>query len=91
MRPEEITRWAEVRLTPKRWEATCSVPTADGMATKIADVSRVAYAGKVYNLHVDEDESFVVGCIAVHNCWFASRLAWQSGTGNGEVTLRVIG
>jgi hypothetical protein len=31
----------------------------------------VSYDGFVYNLHVEHDESFVVGGIAVHNSWFA--------------------
>ena len=36
----------------------------------VRSVRRFSYAGYVYNLHVAQDESFVVGYHAVHNCRF---------------------
>lgn len=61
---------------------------ADGVASKLG-VEEGTYTGLVYNLHVDEDESYVCENIAVHNCWMALQGARQH-TGslgyNGAVT-----
>ncbi len=38
------------------------------MEDEIVSVERIPYAGLVYNLEVEEDESYVVNGIAVHNC-----------------------
>lgn len=43
----------------------------DGPGTwhAVTGTSCLAYSGLVYNLEVEEDESYVVEGIAVHNCW----------------------
>ena len=35
---------------------------------KIESIKRVKYKGLVYNLEVEEDESYVANSIVVHNC-----------------------
>jgi hypothetical protein len=54
------------------------LPTG-GVATKIATIERVPFEGLVFNLHVEEDESYVVESIAVHNCYFAWAQAREWG------------
>lgn len=58
---------------PKEKEHTNvrAVAHENGAAYRIASTERERYIGNVHNLHVEEDESFVVAGIAVHNCWFA--------------------
>lgn len=46
-----------------------------GLAVRVAALDKSVYEGKVYNLTVDGDESFVVEDIAVHNCWFVREFA----------------
>jgi hypothetical protein len=72
--PEEARRWGTGWRGRERTNS-CSVPVDGGAAVKIASLERFAYDGRVYNLHVEEDESFVVEGIAVHNSWFAREAA----------------
>jgi intein/homing endonuclease len=46
----------------KTWNAN------QGMVHLIKDVSEIVYTGTVYNLEVEEDESYTANGIAVHNC-----------------------
>lgn len=41
----------------------------DLILVRIQEVSRVPYRGKVYNLHVSEDNSYVANTFCVHNCF----------------------
>jgi hypothetical protein len=47
--------------------------------TRATNLSRVPYKGWVHNFHVEEDESYCVEGIAVHNCYFAraQKVEWQ--------------
>ncbi len=55
-----------------------SQPVDGGCAIRLASVLVESdYDGLIYNLHVEEDESFVVGKIAVHNSWFCREGAAQ--------------
>lgn len=45
-------------------------PTSHGMAYRIRKVGTVQWSGRVYNLSVKEDESYVANGRAVHNCSF---------------------
>lgn len=49
-------------------------PTRYGIASRVTEVGNVSYKGKVYNLSVKQDESYVAGGIAVHNCSFSAAL-----------------
>lgn len=76
--PEEELRWGVARNWVERDRTNAGATVCrDGVASKLASVERRSYSGVVYNLHVEEDESFVVGGIAVHNCWFAREGARQ--------------
>lgn len=56
-----------------------------GMSTRLTAYSKDPYSGLVYNLHVEEDESFVAEGIAVHNCWFAREGARMTEQRSGVV------
>ena len=83
---------APTEVERKHWGAhgcialsrTCSksLPVAGGAALRLRKIGREDFAGMVYNLHVEEDESFVVGGIAVHNCHFCREAISKWGTGS---------
>jgi hypothetical protein len=54
--------------------------------TRATTIGRVPYDGWVYNFHVDEDESYCVEGVAVHNCYFAraQKVEWQGLGGPKE-------
>jgi len=55
---------------------------ADCVHHRVAANETRAYDGRVYNLHVEEDESYVVEGVAVHNCmawWIATEAARSGG------------
>lgn len=70
MLPEEKERWGSDWGTRTRTNSA-SVPIDGGVAIKLGSADRFDYDGMIHNLHVEEDESFVVGGIAVHNSWFS--------------------
>lgn len=63
--PSYHVEWAEKLQRAGRWSFEC-----DGryLATAIRSVEEVPYAGLVYNLAVEEDESYVTTAGTVHNC-----------------------
>lgn len=69
--PEEVARWGSGWRAARERTNSASVPIEGGVAVKLAAADRFQYDGVVHNLHVEEDESFVVEGIAVHNSWFA--------------------
>lgn len=81
--PVEQAHWADLPMPRERTNSR-AVPVDGGMAVRLASVEREPYHGPVFNLHVEEDESFVAGGIAVHNCWF-SREAARQGNIRAEV------
>jgi len=81
--PVESAHWHEIKEARERTNSR-SLPAEAGMAVRLAGVERQSYTGVVFNLHVEEDESFVAGGIAVHNCWF-SREAARQGNIKAEV------
>jgi hypothetical protein len=79
MMPEEARRWASAVLTSRQTKAnTGTVFVPKGVAVRIAMAQDIQYEGDVYNMQVEEDESYVVEGIAVHNCWLAD-IAIKSG------------
>lgn len=66
-----------VRKPPAAGYYTDAVP--EGVRCPLLRIDKSSYAGTVYNLHVEEDESFVVHGYAVHNCWFAREGARTAG------------
>jgi hypothetical protein len=58
-----------VRRPPAAGYHTERVP--EGVRAPLLRIDKSTFRGTVYNLHVEEDESFVVHGYAVHNCWFA--------------------
>lgn len=90
--PVEIQRWQGRNWMPRERTNSASVALREGAAVELASIKRVPYSGTIYNLHVEEDESFVVEGIAVHNSWFAREGARSLERGKrGGVGLRVIG
>src|SRR6266487_3900708 len=81
--PEEQLRW-DVGWRARERSNSTSVPVPEGAAVKVASTERSPYDGDVFNLHVEEDESFVVEGTAVHNCWFA-----REGVRMGEVPIPI--
>lgn len=69
-RGDEIERWGSIGKPTRERSNSAWLAVDDGVASKV-NIGRRAYSGVVYNLHVDEDESFVVEGVAVHNCWIA--------------------
>ena len=64
----KFSRWAR---TGQRYRyAACSV-------SEITDLSRRSYKGLVYNLSVDQDESYVANRMAVHNCSIVASVATE--------------
>lgn len=49
-------------------------PAQHMLASRVTEVGNASYKGKVYNLSVKQDESYVAGGIAVHNCSFSAAL-----------------
>ncbi len=84
----ECERWGRrISYAAKRTNVM-AVPTESGLALKMNGSERVPYSGIVHNMHVDEDESYVVEGIAVHNCWIADQAVRRGGFsasfGDGE-------
>jgi hypothetical protein len=62
-----------------------ALPVPIGAALRLATVTvREGYDGPIYNLHVEDDESFVANGVAVHNSWFA-----REGVRMGEIKAEV--
>lgn len=69
-RAEELERWGTGWQARQRTNSG-SLAYPGGAAVRVAATSRFMYDDIVYNLHVEEDESFVAEGVAVHNSWFA--------------------
>ena len=54
-------------LTPKQNSCT-QIILEDGISSSIVDITTENYSGLVYNLEVENDNSYVANCSAVHNC-----------------------
>jgi hypothetical protein len=72
MNAVETQRWHSFRRETKLGNVS-QVVTDQGHALKMRLIERAPYDGIVHNLHVEEDESYVVEGIAVHNCWIADQ------------------
>lgn len=70
----EQARWGSFPV-PKRCSNARTYPMRGELAQRIAGIERFHYVGKVYNLEVADDESYVVEGVAVHNCWMADTAA----------------
>ena len=82
-RPEELQRWGD-RWAPLRTRTnSCSIPQVGGVAVRLSSIRSHPYTGQVFNLHVEEDESYVAEGIAVHNCWLAREGARFATSGAG--------
>jgi hypothetical protein len=67
----ERERWGCVPSTTREVTNGPHTFVEAGVATRLGSVTFEHYTGPVYNFHVEEDESYTVGGIAVHNCWLA--------------------
>jgi hypothetical protein len=75
--PVEVAHWGtRIPLVRERTN-TRGLAIDGGAALRLTKVETVSYSGYVYNMHVEEDESYVVGGLAVHNCWMAREAARQ--------------
>jgi hypothetical protein len=77
----EETHWTGKVMVQRDRTNSTGHPCDGGIAIKLREVSREPYSGLVFNLHVDEDESFVVEGLAVHNCFFCREAISKWGTG----------
>lgn len=80
MRSEEIERWYNIKLSNRKNPTNnraFNVP--GGLATRISLWDEINYVGQVYNIQVEEDESYVVEGIAVHNCWICDQAIRDGG------------
>lgn len=77
----EETHWTGKVMVQRDRTNSTGHPCDGGIAIKLRKVSREPYSGLVFNLHVDEDESFVVEGLAVHNCFFCREAISKWGTG----------
>jgi len=78
----EHEHWGSILSRPEWKSGRTNTPMFlyDGhVLAKVSRAERVAYEGDVHNLHVEEDESFCVEGIAVHNCFFAHQQARKWG------------
>lgn len=57
--------------------------TDGGFLTRATKIEKVQYDGPVYNMHVEEDESYTVEGVAVHNCYFSREQAREFGVLRG--------
>lgn len=69
--PVEQERWADFVSSSKRLVNIRTKFVDGGLATRVRKIEDAEYHGLVYNLHVEEDNSYVVEGMAVHNCWLA--------------------
>ena len=69
--PVEQSHWANLPWPTRERTNSGALPWDGGLAVRLTDVHTVAYEGPVYNLHVEDDESYVANGTAVHNSWFA--------------------
>jgi hypothetical protein len=66
----ERKRWRDKPLTDRTSPTNARVfETSGGMAVRASKTDQQQYNGLVYNMEVDEDHSYVVEDLAVHNCW----------------------
>lgn len=70
--PVEEEHWT-IKTGPVRDRTnSTSIASGCGVAIKTRKIVSAPYVGDVYNMHVEEDESFVVESMAVHNCWISN-------------------
>lgn len=91
MTPLEREHWGDVRSRDERHGTTDRTNTRmlsqDGRVfTRATKIERVPYDGLVFNMHVEEDESYCVEGVAVHNCYFAREQAKEWGVLTGSQT-----
>jgi hypothetical protein len=72
---EEAIRWKKAVWKSQERVACRSIPVEGGMAIRVYEKVEELYSGPVYNLHVEEDESYTANGITVHNCYFARDMA----------------
>ncbi len=69
-----VVDMAELPPAPVKHATKCGTKPAEaGWGVKVTKLERLQYEGPVYNFHVEEDESYTVDGVAVHNCWLALR------------------
>ena len=69
--PVERVHWKGLPWESRARTNSGALPWDGGLAVRLTDVHATPYDGLVYNLHVEEDESYVANGMAVHNSWFA--------------------
>ncbi len=64
----EITKFEEVLISLIRRTYPHHIKTENYIFTPIKKITKEDYDGKVYNLEVKEDNSYISNCLVVHNC-----------------------
>lgn len=62
----KISFWGDVKPITKKSERY--IETDDGFFIPVKEVTTLQYSGKVYNLDVDQDQSYLLSAGIVHNC-----------------------
>jgi len=78
MTPEYFARLGDFRKkrdVVRVFEKRHVVETEDGFWVPIKQIRREPYKGKVYNLKVNTDESYLANGYAVHNCFMLAVVA----------------
>ncbi len=74
MNAVEKRRWHNLVLTDRTSPTNArSIALRGGIAPRFTQMDEIEYEGPVFNFQVADDESYVVGDIAVHNCWIADQ------------------
>jgi len=87
--PIEVTHWGAAGTSEKRPGYVGDRTNSRGLVwegrtlTRLVNSETVYHEGYVHNLHVEEDNSYCVEGVAVHNSWIAWEGARQWGVGTG--------
>lgn len=84
--PLEKIHWSKADISEVRERSNSAhLAQEGGYSWRLRGMDREAYTGLVYNMHVEEDESYTVEGVAVHNCWFAWGAIQKWGTSGGKI------
>lgn len=65
---QDVVKWEITPLQRKKISTKGRYRYVASTLSRVEGVEEVPYSGTVYNLSVEEDESYVVNRVAVHNC-----------------------
>lgn len=92
-RSEELARWGQPVPTQRSFTNSRRSYQDGRLYVRPQRIDVVPYEGVVHNLHVADDESYVVEGVAVHNCWIAREGARAYGAmqRHRSASVRVLG